>query len=797
MTPRTRRSNKDANYKVYYSKTIPQQVHFPHKRKTVRRPDPVEQDGIDKRQMKFLPEKMRQQRALDQETHTEEEDEGEETEEEAASTKQEKSTPMNRKKGKKRKSNEAQEGYATDEEPVVSASKRRRRTTAPKDEVSRTLRRQSTMTQLADGRRPSSGEDEPEFKPVQRRSRASWGGTTAATGRDKKQRTLTQMISGIGRLSKEELEELSDLDADLDDTQRSDAVSRSSIEQGLIEIDIDEPAAMIELVQQSYDAVEDSHAKRQQDDGGSSVVVPTQPESVLHSIENAAADAEDDYQPTQFINAPSVRTRQTPRRLATRRPSRNAPRSEKSAKSRFSLLSTPEKRRVVEIPSSQSPAESVLSTQISPQKSNRSALRERTSNVTVVAETPSKRRQVTFREPTAQPTPPAHLKKFESTIQDSEDEDSELDDDIATQQPWGSTGETFCGQDIGEDTQAVLLRIDQTCADLDGDLEDDSRDASVEDEEPLTRSQPYQLSLELGESWAPVIYDDDGPQFESYRSSHASAKSQSVRAADSSKESLPILQQAHGISQLDLTTQPPVPADVIPSTPPMVQSEVEQELPSTPMVIRDESSGEEEAEPEPTPPRTVQRRAPEPPLTLFHQSTDLDGESVRVPRSPSADRETQQSHSSKAEQQLQNEWLSYSQYVRAPKSSSMHAAADAFSYDATPRFPTTSAPATSSARMQHSQATTVDEVTPKKNRMQRVISANTTPHRSSKSQPFVSPEKPPTLFIPSSFPSPSRTAMEGWSSPVLGTTQNVYGSSQVLGSLDDFSIPPPPPVEDD
>lgn len=747
--------------------------------------------------MKFLPEKMRQPKVQAQESSEGEGTEEEETAQEAATPKQEQSTPV-KKKGKKRKSAEAPEEPATEDEHVVSASKRRRRTTAPKNEPSRTLRRQSTMTQLADGRRPSSGDDEPDFKPVKRRSRTSWGGKTAESERDKKQRTLTQMIPGMGRLSKEELEELSDLDADLDDTQTgSDVVSRSFIEQGLIQVD--EPAVTAELGQQPDNTVEDSHTSRKQEEEDLSIAAPTQPTSVLPSVETAADEDEDDYQPTQFIEAPTIRTRQMPRRLATRQPSSNAPGSEKSAKSRFSLLSTPEKRRVFEIPSSQSPAESVLSTQISPQKSNRSVLRERNSNVTVIAETPSKRRQVTFREPTPQPAPPARLRKFESTIQDSEDEDSEFDDDIATQQPLRDTEEAFRGQGVGADTQAVLLQIDQACTDQDGDPELDCRGGSDEPEELLTRSQPYQHSPELGESWAPVIYDDDGPQFESYRSSRASAKSQSFRAADSSRGSLSVLNQASGISQLDLATQAPLPADDIPSTPPMIQADGEEDLPSTPMILRDESSDEEEAEPEPTPPPAVQRRVPELPSTLVHQSTDLDGEPVQVPRSPSADRETQQSHSSKAEQQIQNEWLSYSQYVhvRAPNSSSMHATADAFSYNATPRFPKAGLPAASSARMQHSQATTVDEVTPRKNRTQRVISANTTPHRASKSQPFVSPEKPPTLFIPSSFPSPSSAAIEGWSSPVLARTQNVYGSSQVLGSLEDFSIPLPPPIEDD
>ncbi|KAF3040504.1 hypothetical protein E8E12_007013 [Didymella heteroderae] len=796
MTPRTRTSNKDANYKVYYSKKIPQQVRFPHKTKIVRGPDPGRQDAEDKRQMKFLPEKMRQKSFQGQKDSEEEETEEEPTVQDAVPAKEEKRTLVHKEKGRKRKSFEVQEESATEDEPVASSSKRRTRTTAPKDKPSRNLRRQSTMTQLAHGRKPSFGDDGPDFKALRRYSRTSWVRASTGSERDTKQRTLTQMIPGMGQLTKEELKELSDLDADLGDTQSgAESISRSLIEQGLIEVD--EPAIMRESIQRPTDVEEDLHKDREQiKDLGAAA--PRQPSLVLHSVDTATDDDEDDYQPTQFIEAPILRKRQTPRRAATRQPSSNATGPGNSARSRFSLLSTPEKLRVFEIPSSQSPAESVLSTQISPQKSNRPILRERNSNAAVVTETPSKRRQVAFQESTVQPAPPAQLRRFESTIQDSEDEGSEFDDDIATQQLSGNTKEVFHGQHVGADTQAVLLQIDQACADQDADLHVNSRNSSDEPEEPLIRSQPYRPSPELGESWAPVIYDDDGPQFESYHSSRASAKSQSFRAADSSKQTLPVLDGVHGISQLDLTTQVALPVNDIISTPPMIQLEPEEELPSTPMVIKDESS-DEEAEPKATPPRTVQRRVRAPPSTLVHQSTDLDGEPVQVPRSPSVDRETQQSHSSRAEQQLQNEWLSYSQYVhaRAPNLSSMHATADAFSYNATPRFPRTGAHAASSARMQHSQATTVDELTPRKNRTQHVNSANTTPHRISKSQPFVSPEKPPTLFIPSSFPSPSRAAMEGWSSPVFARTQNVCGSSQVPGSLEDFSIPLPPPVEDD
>jgi hypothetical protein len=96
-----------------------------------------------------------------------------------------------------------------------------------------------------------------------------------------------------------------------------------------------------------------------------------------------------------------------------------------------------------------------------------------------------------------------------------------------------------------------------------------------------------------------------------------------------------------------------------------------------------------------------------------------------------------------------------------------------------------------------SQATTVEEVTPRKNRTQRIISASVTPHRIASSQDFFSPSKPPPLVIPSSFPSPAKARMEDWSSPVFGRTQDTYGLAYHGASLEDFSVPPPPPVEDD
>ena len=788
MTPRTRTSNQDASYKAYYSKKVPRQVQFPHRRKLVRRrPQPSVQEGQEKRQMKFLPERMKQASLNDDQGSGEEETDEEPTVQ-TTTTKTE--TPVNKRLDKKRKSDGIREESGSEDEPAAASSKRRRRTAPLKEASGRTLRRQSTMTQLADGRRPSFGDDEPDFKPANRRSRVSWGGS--GVERDKKQRTLTQMIPGMGRLSKEELDELRDMDADLeDDGVDNDNVSQALMEQGLLEVD---------MFAKSYDK---SHSVKSQEEEEASLLAAPQPQisAIVPSVEATSGNDDEDYQPTQFIEAPILRIRQTPRRKAAQQQPIQTHGSQKSAHSRFGLLSTPEKRRVLEIPSSQSPAESVLSTQISPQRSTSSVLRERTNNMTTVMETPSRRRQVTFKEPSIQPVPPPRLRKFESTIQDSENEESDLEQDMEDQDDMDQVHQAVHGQNIGTETQLVLDQIDRACADKD-------KGQSTRSEfpgkamEPTARQRPYQPSPELGESWAPVLYDDDGPEIASYRSSRSGAKSQSVRNVGASSQMLPLLDNNNAVSQLGLAedSQARAVVDDIPSTPPAMQLRSDEGLPSTPMVLRDDTS-EDDEEPElmPTPKPTVQRTVVNPPSTLVHQPTDLDGEPVQVPRSPSTGRETQQSHSSKAEQQLQHEWLSYSQYVhsRAPGSSSMRAVPDAYSYNATPHIPNKGGLVSSSARMQYSQATTVDELTPKKNRTQRVLSAHTTPHRNSKSQPFISPEKPPSLFIPSSFPSPSKTAMEGWSSPVALRTQNVYGSSQVMGSLEDFSIPLPPPIEDD
>jgi hypothetical protein len=274
----------------------------------------------------------------------------------------------------------------------------------------------------------------------------------------------------------------------------------------------------------------------------------------------------------------------------------------------------------------------------------------------------------------------------------------------------------------------------------------------------------------------------------------------------------------------DITTSTeegrPPQTEQLRSTPPVIEGYTQYTCPSTPMVINDDSSWEEPyTSPNPTPPQSSRRQLPPPPLTSIQPSADLDDPAIQVPRSP--EHETQESHSSKAEQQLQNEWFSYSQYVHArpPESSSMRAAPDAFSYNATPRLPHQTQTTAPHSRQQQqpsayhpSQATTVDEITqrthttPRHKRTQQFGSTHTTPHRIPSSQPalFSSPNKPPPLFIPSSFPSPEKAW--GSSSPLLdggvGMTQATgvgsgWGKSSQWASLEDFSIPAMPPGVDE
>jgi hypothetical protein len=691
----------------------------------------------------------------------------------------------------------------------------------------RTLRRQSTMTQLADGRRPLLEVDEPDFRPVKRSPRLSWSGKNKNKSADKQQRTLTQMVPRMrpyGVMSDEDIEE------DMSGTETHEKGSEAydnAITQRLAEQGVYRAAGRSdeqETVEYQETGTTDPLGKEiDHSEDGLPLHTQTIPGVVVQSVEDIFdGDDEETYQPTQYIDAPVTRTMRVRRRNMSFRGNSIQPgdldsiSSKKLAKSRFSLLSTPEKRRVREIPSSQSPADSPLSTQASPQGTQRWPLHDRSANTAKPAESPSRRKRVAFKEPVS-PLPPPKLRKFESTIQDSEDENDEI---MEEERPATSHFETECmkdlaygstnlyhGRAIGADTQAALEQIDRACANANEGITS-HRDSSADLEDLTTFRAHQELSPELGEQQDLLREPQQEACLKGYSnlSTHDDIKPISSQDHVEGKEntplvgpdplcSVPIEQNEAMSTQADL----PIVEEQLRSSPPLDEAYVQDTCPSTPMVIQDDSSDEGETS-EPAPARKGKHTLLQPVSLTAQPSADLDGKPVQVPRSPSMHAETQQSHSSKAEQQLQNEWLSYSQYVdgRPPGSSSMNVAHDAFSYNATPRPPRNTV-AQPCGRFV-SQATTVDEVTqrtPQKSRTQLLTSANTTPHRIASSQPIISPNKPPPLFIPSSFPSPAKAAMEGWSSPALGRTQDVFRSSQFGTSLEDFSIPLPPPIEDD
>lgn len=879
MTPRTRTSNRDANFKVYYSKKVPQQVHFPHKRKTVRRPSDPAQYGTDKQQMRFLPEKMRLRRDSADSGKDKDEDTQEGTINEDVSGRK----PINR-RGQKRHSNVVGSDSNDEDKHVKPMPKRRRKSPAPKSsrcpreikaesgeedntmptsteqvlDRTRTIRRQSTMTQLVEGRRPMSDTEEPVFKPVKRNSRLSWSGQDKKM-KDNKQRTLTQMIPGVKPLeivSDDDIEEdFSDAEAKEKDSQAyDDAIAARLAQEGLMQNRSDG----VEVASSEDQASGDMQLQRNSrggDEASLDIDSLDAPSLVVHSVEDDQDESgEESYQPTQFIDAPFTRTR-IPRRTSAMM--RQVPQAaevpsstmSRTGKYRFGLLSTPEKRRIREIPSSQSPPDSPLSTQVSPSKAHRSPLQQRSGNNTQAVKTPSKRKQVKFQDPIKVPVPPPSLRKFKSVIQDSEDEEDDLlepdeNDDghrigIHSQELIQGMNNVAYDKAVGAETQAVLYQIDQACADADKENIGRSRECSEGLETSKSSRGCNELSPELGEQ--PQQQTDDFEESLSgvywpYRAAETDVKQelspelgeQTQRQENNQENVSPNIYSSHRRSQLGVkqeqldevemldlsesdfslvgevpsiedvepastTIELPEVSEHVPSSPPIIQQPTEDTCPSTPMVIMD--SSDEEEEPDPTPPHQSTPPVLQPSSTALQQSADLDGELVQVPRSPATQHETQQSHSSKAELQLQSEWFSYSQYVNArpPQSSSMNVAHDKFSYDATPLPPRPVAPPVP-VGYEMSQATTVDEVTPRKNKTQRTVSANTTPRKIASSQPLSSPSKPPPLFIPSSFPSPAKAHMEEWSSPIFGQTQDMYGAG---ASLEDFSIPLPPPVEDD
>lgn len=794
------------------------------------KPGAPRQDVAEPKQLRFMPELMRRRSAIG-------DSEGED--EEVVELKE---GPENHEGGKKRPGGKGKkrssdimrdtEDEDTEEDAVRPAPKRirqaakkqsRRREPVPSIETSENghvvtrappvstsesenedtnvprLRRQSTMTQMVEGRRPQPGDKEPEFKPVKRGSRSSLGKTK---DRDAKQQTLTQMVRGFAPVVDSEEDEETEDESLEEQTAYTNALAEHLNRSGIFE-----------------PALDQTH------------VVGPESEPVGMNAADDDDEEDEDYLPTQDIRPSTIAKRQTPRRtgstaLAT--PATSIPR--KGKKPRFSLLATPERRKILEIPSSQSPPESPLSTQDTP-AGRRAALRQRSGNTQKLVETPSKRKKVAFQEDVEVVKPlPRWGRKLPSQIQDSEDEDSENleetedestdgpDIGAETQHMIDCIDNAAVGVSIGSETQAMLDQIDQACAITDQDEVHRGREASVELGDDGIGPPHFDGSQELGESLQCRNQRSPSPEGPSstYIAAHIAIKQEPCDA---------------NISALPLATSRALPHVEQPGFPaPTNSRNIKEEYPSSPLVVKNEDEDDR---------RDMPTSLDSEPATRQHPPTcdtaDLEGEIIQVRRSASPSKqetqETNRSFSSRAEQQLHSEqqgWLSYSQFPRPPPSSSMRVFQDASSYQQSPFAGPTSLralPRQSSAAL--SQATTVDptqrspNVTPKKARSRvastnttprkipssqrsldvtprklrsRIGSTNTTPRRIPSSQPIISPQRPATLIIPSSYPSPGKLGYGGWSSPVMETSE---GGESVDASILDFSLPPPPPIVDE
>ncbi|KAF2116295.1 hypothetical protein BDV96DRAFT_573734, partial [Lophiotrema nucula] len=795
MPARTRTSNQDTSFKVYYSKRVPKQRHFPERRKIVRRKPSTRQEEREYRQKTIVPGRHRTASAVLDSEDEEELVEGAGQRRSQRNDQQRQSSnsvPRQRRtgasmQGMKRKRNFIKEEISEgDEEPIQPTPKRRRNTPKIKQEPSAAVdegllsdaeeenglqaalsasdaeeeetemirrRRQSTMTQIVGGRRPRRGDREPEFKPIKRAPRKSWSGGSVTT--DVHQRTLTQMVPGLVPLGL-----MSDEDEEEDEEHLESEPESDS---------------------QSYNDAIVAHLSRHgvfSPDGNDRNKTRT-------SVNGGDLEVEDDEsfvltRNSQKMSSKLNRSSKQTTREENIKASPDVPRVAMgiSTRARFGLLSTPEKRKIHEIASSQSPAESMLSTQSSPRKLNRSPLKECSANI--LQDTPSRKKQVTFQEPARVSASPALRRKFGSIVQDSDEEDtswSEGDEEFDKQVDVDVSVRTFVqGSSVGEETQAVLDQIDQACAHAERDVVPGIREVSQELGEPLDRRDfPDE--------------EEEGPQDTVGRDGRPSSHNVS-RVLDQESMNVPSV-SAESVRAGSASRQDFQPFDL---------AEVE-DLPSSPIVIKDEPSDDDEHIP--TPPQPSRRSlhpTPHEPSQALAEPTDLDGEPIHAPHSPSQRRpETQHSHCSKAERQPHSELTSYTQYRHRHQSSSMHVAHDQFSYQATP-FPATTMRQERPLRgtMGVSQATTIDGTqltpknTPRKAATQVPRSANTTPRKEADASVYVSPQQPPPLSIPSSFPTPGRTRGEIWSSPTFERIISGNGAS-----IEDFSIPPLPPLDDD
>ncbi|KAF2657950.1 hypothetical protein K491DRAFT_308968 [Lophiostoma macrostomum CBS 122681] len=822
MPASTRRSNQDANFKVYYSKKIPKQKYFPHRKKTVREKTNARQDAPEKRQMEFLPDKMRRRSTI---ADSDEDEESDKENQGGAARQSGTQSPRGATRKTKKRSSDVLELEKQDEEPIRPMPKRRRKSsgTAKKrtalvnlesasrnrrdassdagsdgeeeeqnQDKGRRRRRQSTMTQLVNGRLPQSGDDEPEFQPVKRILRRSWSRGKGQKGqqKDKQQKTLTQMVPGLSSFRAVSDEETEEEHEDIEHaTDYSNAVAQHFASRG---------------VSQSFTG--DHQDEIAEGDDEALPRHPSPPKIVQPAEEFVDDDSEDAYEPTQNVHAPKSRAKRSSRRsnssvhadTSTITPPTSTPQRPRAA--RFGLLATPERNRVHEILSSQSPPDLPLSTQTTP-ATNRFASQGRYEPTHTLQDTPSRRKRVTFLEADEDlARRPSPARKFTGIIQDSEDEnvDTDEEDDFVRGQDIGKETQALIrgfdnpqhGKDVGTETQAMIQQIDAACVNVtENDEVDGGTSAELDDQEIIERDAATpQKSIRSSQR-----QDEEQDQhLEHHRTS--SDDSGHLRT-----ENEPHIE---AVPPVPLSSDPMLHANTSTSTdnirasrsrksrsPVAVKTEVAPM--SSPMVIKDESDIEEMDVP--TPPH----RGNVPPDSAHGEPGDLDGHPIQIPRSPTpTDPKTQtttRSHTSEAEQQLHSEWLSYSQYPSKPPTSSMHVAQNGSSYQVNPFSDSvTRQPAPPRWSGLLSQATTVDctqrspNVTPKK---QRDASAHTTPQKVPNSQPITPPSRPPSLVIPSSFPSPtSRSVWGNLSSPVMGSTQDAG-----FGSVENFTIPPLPP----
>lgn len=708
-----------------------------------------------------------------------------------------------------------------------------------RQDLKRRRRRQSTMTQMIDGRRPMPGAEEPKFKPVKRslRTSRSGKGNKKSNNKNEQQRTLTQMVPGLTAVdivSDEDAEaELGDSEAHERESQEyNDTIARRLADEGLFRPDEDQSTESMLLpvslnpktASSQDDELNNQHEAEQGIRTSEESIASASRANEAHNVGLYDEDRDDDRS-NQHVDAPSTKRRVNQQRLHSTVADKEKITSYGTIKTRFRLLSTPEKRRVFEIPSSQSPAESPLSVQTTPQKVDRTPLHQRSDNMSKPEETPSKRKKVTFQASPQEQIPlPASVRKFTSTIQDSEDEDEDLSEDYngtGTEQNIAmdsrvllhETVNTSASADLGNQTRGSLTSIDQALVSAEEDVAvSSSRSLEPPQERLLNREGQEPRDIE---EQSHLPNQKDGPQLSRMKppmrgSTHGIVKQEVEISQPPIQSSPPSLQKSQP-SQLDNADETFGRAELHTPTSGAVQStssgvsiQPHDTLPSTPMILGDDSSDDD---------NEVESTASHiPTLNSGHQTTmDYPEQHTENLRSPSAPPETQHSYSSRAEQQLQSEYQTYSQYrPHALPPSSMHVAHDTgFSYQATPFAPHAAHPPQPQHSDHISQATTLDltqpspRTTPRKAKIQSVRSATTTPHKGIPNlQPFVSPRRPPPLVIPSSFPSPCREVMEGWSSPAEGSrgTQAAKGYSQWGGnaSIEGFSIPAPPPdLEDD